>query len=167
MQDRADEAANKIRDLMFRLEREVTALNALTETYTKALREHNNHLAEITRLRVHVKDNIMYYMQAIWVHEPPDQRFFRLHNTPVADLTHTIRGFRVNFDHPLATPMAPPHQSLPRFGGRDAKVYPVESVTKFDTQITYPKSPTSIISSVSRATTRSFLCTSPTRSPTL
>jgi hypothetical protein len=39
----------------------VTALNALapTETYTKALRDHNNHLTEIARLQVHIKGNIM------------------------------------------------------------------------------------------------------------
>ena len=137
MQERADEAANQVRDLTFRLEREVTALNALTETYTKALREHNNHLTEIARLKVHVKDNIMYYMQAILTHEPPDQRFFRLHNTPVPDLTHTNRGFRIDFDHPIATAVAPPHQALARFGGRDAKVFPLESVTKFNNNITY------------------------------
>ena len=32
---------------------------------------------------MHVKDNILYYMQAIWSHEPPDQRFFRLYNIDV------------------------------------------------------------------------------------
>jgi hypothetical protein len=137
MQDRADEAANKIRDLMFRLEREVTALNALTETYTKALRDHNNHLTEIARLQVHVRDNIMYYMQAIWAHEPSDQRFFRLHNTPVPDLVHSTHGFHVHFDQPLATAVAAPHEALPRFGGRDAKVFPVESITKFNTPLTF------------------------------
>jgi hypothetical protein len=137
MQDSANAAADRIRDLTYRLEREVTALNALTETYTKALREHDNHLEEIARLQVHIFDYIMYYMQAIWTHEPPDQRFFRLHNTPVPDLTHTTRRFHINFDHPLPTTMAPPHQALPRFGGRDAKLFPVEAVTKFDTQITY------------------------------
>jgi hypothetical protein len=137
LQDRANEAADAVRDLMFRLEREVTALNSLTEAYTKALREHNNHLTEIARLQVHVKDNIMYYMQAIWAHEPADQRFFRLHNTPVPDLAHSSRGFRVQFENALATTMAPPHQVLARFGGRDVKVYPLESVTKFNPQITY------------------------------
>lgn len=137
MQDRIQQAADDARDLTYRLEREVTALNAVTETYTKALREHLNHLTEIARLQVHVKDNIMYYMQAIWAHEPVDQRFFRLHNTPVPDLSHSSRGFRVQLDTPLATTMAPPHQSLPRFGGRDAKVYPVESVTKLNTTIAY------------------------------
>jgi hypothetical protein len=39
--------------------------------------------AQIDRLRVHVKDNIIYYMQAIWSHEPADQRYFRLYNLDV------------------------------------------------------------------------------------
>lgn len=69
--------------MLFRLEREVTALNAITEQYTKALAEHLNRRAQVARLRVHVKQNILYYMQAIWSHEPPDQRFFRLHDVRV------------------------------------------------------------------------------------
>ena len=137
LQDRAEEAADQVRDLTFRMEREVTALNALTESYTKALREHNNHLTEIARLQVHVKDNIMYYMQAIWAHEPPDQRFFRLHNTPVPDMTHQNRGFRIGLDQALATTMARPHESLLRFGGRDLKAFPCESVTTINTQFTF------------------------------
>jgi hypothetical protein len=137
LQDRADEAAERVRDLTFRMEREVTALNALTDTYTKALRDHNNHLTDIARLQVHVKDNIMHYMQAIWAHEPPDQRFFRLHNTPVPDLAVQKRGFRINLDQPLATTMAPPHMSLPRFGGLNAKAFPLESVTTVNPQFNY------------------------------
>lgn len=34
----------------------------------------------INQLRIHVKQNILYYMQGIWEHEPPDQRFFRLYD---------------------------------------------------------------------------------------
>jgi hypothetical protein len=30
-----------------------------------------------------VKQNILYHMHAIWGHEPPDQRFFRLYNKNV------------------------------------------------------------------------------------
>ena len=159
LQERADEAADQVRDLTFRLEREVTALNALTESYTKALRDYDNHLTEVARLEEHVIDNIMYYMQAIWSHEPPDQRYFRLHNVPIPVFTHASRGFRVNFANPIATSMAPPHLSLPRFGGRDAKVFPFESVTKFNTNIQYePLAQVGIstICSVSRATTWSF-----------
>ena len=52
-----------------------------------AVKEHYDHVAEIDRLRVHVKDNILYYMQAIWRHEPPDQRFFRLYDIDVPIVT--------------------------------------------------------------------------------
>jgi hypothetical protein len=137
MQDRIQQAADDARDVNYRLEREVTALNALTETYVKALRDHNNHLTDIARLQVHVKDNIMYYMQAIWANEPPDQRFFRLHNTPVADLAPTARRFHIDFASPLPNTFILPHQTLPRFGGLTAQVYPMQCVTKFDTQLTY------------------------------
>ena len=51
------------------------------------MREHYDKVVEIDRLRVHVKDNILYYMQAIWSHEPPDQRFFRLYNIDVPVIT--------------------------------------------------------------------------------
>jgi hypothetical protein len=66
-----------------RVDRAVSALNDLTETYTKQLSEHLNRKAQIARLRVHVKQNILHYMQAIWTHEPPDQRYFRLHQVRV------------------------------------------------------------------------------------
>jgi hypothetical protein len=137
LQERADQAADRVRDMMFRLEREVTALNALMEDFTKALREHNNHLTEIARLQIHVKDNIMYYMQAIWANEPPDQRFFRLHNTPVPDLQPTARKFHIDFDNPQPNTFVLPHQVLPRFGGVTSQAYPMECITKFDTQTTY------------------------------
>ena len=137
LQEPADEAADHVRDLMFRLEREVTALNALTESYAKALRDYNNHLTEIARLIGHVIDNAMYYMQAIWTHEAPDQRYFRLHNVPVPDFAHDSRGFRVDFDNATTNTMAPAHLSLARFGARDARIYPCESVTKFSDEIQF------------------------------
>lgn len=54
-----------------------------TKEYAAAMqRRYARHIA-IDQLRVHVKQNILYYMQAIWDHEPPDQRFFRLYNLMV------------------------------------------------------------------------------------
>ncbi len=137
LQDRIQQAADDTRDLMYRLEREVTALNALLESYTKALREHNTRLTEITRLEVHVKKNIFYYMQGIWRHEPRDQRYFRLHNVPVPDFTHTARHFKVDFANPLPTMMGMPHMALPRFGGKPVQVYPVVGTTKVDDQLQF------------------------------
>jgi hypothetical protein len=74
------------RDVRARLDREVTTLTAITETYTKSLSDHLNRREQISRLLVHVKANILYYMQAIWSHEVPDQRFFRLHEVQVPRL---------------------------------------------------------------------------------
>jgi len=76
-------------DARQRLEREVTALEVAQQAYVAALTRHLNRKVEIARLRVHIRDNILYYMQAIWSHEPPDQRFFRLHKVPVPRLDGT------------------------------------------------------------------------------
>lgn len=59
------------------------AMEAATDAYTEALELQTNRRVAIDQLRIHVKDNILYYMQAIWDHEPPDQRFFRLYHVEV------------------------------------------------------------------------------------
>lgn len=82
----AERKERERRDVQARLDREVTTLTAITETYTKSLSEHLNRREQISRLLVHVKTNILYYMQAIWSHEVPDQRFFRLHEVQVPRL---------------------------------------------------------------------------------
>jgi hypothetical protein len=84
--DAYERAAREEKELRSRLDREVTALQAVTEQYTKHLSEHLNRRAQIDRLRLHIKQNILYYMQSIWSYEPPDQRFFRLYRTPVPRL---------------------------------------------------------------------------------
>jgi len=81
--DAYEKAEQEERDFLGRLNQEVSALNAITQAYTKALSEHLNQKTQIARLRVHVKQNILYYMQGIWLMEPPDQRFFRLHEVKV------------------------------------------------------------------------------------
>ena len=115
----------------------MTALNSITETYAKALQAHHTHLTEIARLRVHVKENILHYMQAIWRHEPPDQRFFRLHNTPIPTLKKQQRRFRIGFDTSVAAAITQPHLKLERFGGRDAAAFPVEAFCQFPEELEY------------------------------
>lgn len=66
-----------------RMTREVTALNESIDKYVRALQQHFDHQLGITKLRLHIKQNILYYMQAIWDHEPTDQRYFRLYNIEV------------------------------------------------------------------------------------
>lgn len=66
-----------------RLQSERGALNEGTRAYTDALEERSNRRTAIDQLRMHIKENVLYYMQAIWDHEPPDQRYFRLYHREV------------------------------------------------------------------------------------
>ena len=78
-----DRAEREKARLLSQLEIAVTALQAAVDKLSSAVKEHYDRVAGIDRLRVHVKNNILYYMQAIWRQEPPDQRFFRLYNIDV------------------------------------------------------------------------------------
>ena len=71
------------RELRSRLTGQTSALDQATSKYTQRVQEQFNRRAQILGLRAHVKQNILYYMQAIWDYEPPDQRYFRLYNLTV------------------------------------------------------------------------------------
>lgn len=105
LKDAMQRTADEERDLLMRVEREVTALNALTESYAKALAQHYNQRAQVLRLQNHVMQNITYYMQAIWNYEPPDQRYLRLHEDPVPTF-RTKRSFRFDELVPVNGKMA-------------------------------------------------------------
>ncbi|WP_237060291.1 hypothetical protein [Microbulbifer sediminum] len=90
--DRADKEKNEVNA---RLSRELAALQEAIDKYTHSLRAHFDRQASIARLRLHIKDNILYYMQAIWDHEPSDQRFFRLYNVEVPWVADSMEGREV------------------------------------------------------------------------
>jgi hypothetical protein len=79
-----------------------TALQAAVDKVAAAMREHYDKVAEVDRLRLHVKENILYYMQAIWNHEPPDQRYFRVFdiNVPVPVLKSGSTSVAVTLSTP-------------------------------------------------------------------
>ena len=89
--DAYERAVRQAKEIQARLDREVTSLQTVTEQYTKQLSEHLNRRVQIDRLKVHIKKNILHYMQSIWSYEPPDQRFFRLHQTPVPELKGELK----------------------------------------------------------------------------
>jgi hypothetical protein len=68
-----------------------SALQQATRDYVQAKRDARNHEVRIAELRVHLSDNILYYMQAIWASVPPDQLFFELHNVRVPILNEKVR----------------------------------------------------------------------------
>jgi hypothetical protein len=82
--------------LLAQLDVATTALQSAVNKLSSAVKEHYDQVAEIDRLRVHVKENILYYMQAIWRQEPPDQRFFRLYNIDVPIVTPVMNGVTAN-----------------------------------------------------------------------
>lgn len=61
----------------------ITALERATEAYVGAVEKRLNRRVQIDRLILHVKENILHYMQAIWNHEHPDQRYLRLYDMDI------------------------------------------------------------------------------------
>ncbi len=76
-------AADKAQKMAQNLQREMNTLQSITADYTKAMQEHLDKIAMVERLLLHVKENIIFYMQAIWQMEPSDQRYMRLMNINV------------------------------------------------------------------------------------
>ncbi|HTS06856.1 MAG TPA: hypothetical protein VMP68_14855, partial [Candidatus Eisenbacteria bacterium] len=91
--DRADKERSR---LLTQLQLAVTALQGAIDKLSAAVKDHYNQLAQIDRLRLHVRENILYYMQAIWDHEPTDQRYFRLYNIDVPMITAQTVGAAVD-----------------------------------------------------------------------
>jgi hypothetical protein len=91
-----DRAERERARLLARLDVATTALQAAVDKLSAAVKEHYDRVTEIDRLRVHVKENILYYMQAIWRQEPPDQRFFRLYNIDVPIVVPDTSGQTVD-----------------------------------------------------------------------
>ncbi len=87
--DRADRERAR---LLSQLEIAATALQSAVDKLSSAVKDHYDQVAGVDRLRVHVKENILYYMQAIWRQEPPDQRYFRLYDLDVPDLAINAAG---------------------------------------------------------------------------
>ena len=70
-------------DAQEKLKQATTTFTQITKDYVVALQNKYSRHVALDQLRIHVKQNIFYYMQAIWDHEPPDQRYFRLYNKKV------------------------------------------------------------------------------------
>lgn len=82
-------AVEKAEKMALSVQREVMALNQMTLDYNNAMRDHLDTITQTRRLITHIKENILYYMQAIWSMEPPDQRFMRLFKVKVPSFETT------------------------------------------------------------------------------
>lgn len=89
-------AADKAQKMAQNLQREMNTLQSITGDYTKAMQDHLDKLTMVERLLLHIKENILYYMQAIWDLEPMDQRFMRLMNIDVPQYVVTNMNVVIN-----------------------------------------------------------------------
>jgi hypothetical protein len=70
-------------DAQDKLKQAANSYQQAANEYAAAMQNRFARHVAIDQLRIHVKQNILYYMQAIWDHEPTDQRFFRLYKQMV------------------------------------------------------------------------------------
>jgi hypothetical protein len=87
--------AQQIEDLQARLSRSQTALQQATEDYSGALKERERSRTLLNQLVLHVRQNILHYMHAIWDSTHPDQVFLELYHREVDVLEPVARTCRL------------------------------------------------------------------------
>ena len=123
-QDAYQREIQKLRDQEGQLAHTNASLGRSTEEYTGRLSEHLGNIVLITELKNHVKDNICHYMQAIWMHEPFQQRWLRLKDVPVPVLKRANRSYTIN--------KAAMAGSLSNVAHLKAKVFPFMTTGDFE-----------------------------------
>ncbi|WP_133485106.1 hypothetical protein [Aliiroseovarius marinus] len=95
----------------------MTALENATRVYVEAVEKRLNRRTQIDRLILHVKDNILHYMQAIWAREHVDQRYLRFYDDEIqwpGQAAGTVVDTQtVARPNPLATVAWPPMVPVP------------------------------------------------------
>jgi hypothetical protein len=90
-EDELARAERRAQEAETQLAAATSAYQEAVRAFVEAKREARNQDVQIARLRVHIKDNLFHYLQAIWSSQPPDQRFFELHALEVPGLNASIR----------------------------------------------------------------------------
>ena len=91
--DQYERSVREEKELRMRLDSEIASLTSAQEVFSKANAEHSNHLLQIGGLRTHFKENMLYYMQAIWSFTFKDQIFFELSSVKVPKVTQAQRTY--------------------------------------------------------------------------
>ncbi|HEX2871775.1 MAG TPA: hypothetical protein VHP33_10970 [Polyangiaceae bacterium] len=88
-----ERSARREKDVRMRLDAETANLNGAHREYAQAYAEHMNRVTEVASLRAHFKENVLYYMQAIWAHTFKDQLFFSLYKIKAPRITETQKRY--------------------------------------------------------------------------
>lgn len=86
------------------LQRESAQLQSAAETYATAFVQYALEAVQVERLLIHLKENILYYLQAILDHEVRDQQFLRLRDTMVPKVQGRVQYQLVPTDRPRRAP---------------------------------------------------------------
>jgi len=108
-QDAYQREIQRLRDHEGQLAQTNSSLERATEEYTNRLSDHLANVVLVTELKNHVKDNITHYMQAIWMHEPFQQRWLRLKDVPIPVLKRSKRKYIINKNLNMGNLSAAPH----------------------------------------------------------
>jgi hypothetical protein len=95
-QDAYQRELQRMRDLEGQLAQTNASLAKMTEEYADRLSAHLGNLVRVAELREHVRGAISHYMQAIWMHEPFQQRWLRLKDVPVPVLKRKKRIYAIS-----------------------------------------------------------------------
>jgi len=93
--DRHERAVAQEKALRSQLDSETATLKAASDAFARAKADHLNCLMDLGTLRLHIKENILYYMQAIWSHTFEDQIFLSLHKKKVPRLATEQHSYRL------------------------------------------------------------------------
>ena len=116
--DAYERELERLRDLESRLAQENNSLATITREYANRLSAHLANVVRVAELENHVKDNIIHYMQAIWLHEPSDQRWLRLKDVPVPDFQRARRRLNIDLTAVGGALATPPHLKARTYGYR-------------------------------------------------
>ncbi len=93
--DAYERELERLRDLEGRIAAANNSLVYATEEYTERVSAHLANVVLVNELKNHIQDNIVYYMQAVWLHEPEHMRWLRLKDVPVPVLKRGPRSFQI------------------------------------------------------------------------
>jgi hypothetical protein len=105
--DAYERALRAEKDIRMRLDSEIAALTTVQEKYAQAQATYANWQLQIAALRTHFKENVLFYMQAIWNFTFRDQIFFQLSKVQVPKLEAPARTYE------LVVPAVPPVSIVP------------------------------------------------------
>lgn len=90
-QEALDDLKERAENLEEDLRRQDGILSATVDRFNQAFTTYATKVIQVRRFQLHIKENVIYYMQAVWNHEDNHQTLMRLRNLQVPKITGNIR----------------------------------------------------------------------------